>query len=182
MQPLERIDLQTQLKNKVKDMLKEIENEDLKVVIFMEYSNPPKKVQPKLIKFSKILPLLELVAEEGTIEKGIAKVMFYSASTERNRGLTPTMTAGFQLIKPKLSTKPHSHNMASIYLVVKGKGYSVVGDKKLYWEQGDVFVVPANEVHYHANIGEDDAILFDVTDSGLIESLGILEFREEEDK
>ncbi|TRM98304.1 cupin, partial [Sulfolobus sp. F1] len=173
-------DLQTELKNKVKDILKEIENEDLKVVIFMEHTSPPKKVQPKLIKFSKVLPLLEMVAEEGTIEKGVAKVMFYSTSTERNRGLTPTMMAGFQLIKPRHSTKPHSHNMASIYLVVKGRGYSIVGDKKLEWESGDVFVVPANEIHYHVNIGEDYAILFDVTDSGLIENLGILEFKEED--
>ena len=88
--------------------------------------------------------------------------------------------AGFQLIKPKISTKPHSHNMASIYLVVKGKGYSIVDEKKLEWESGDVFVVPANEIHYQVNTGEEDSILFDVTDSGLLESLGILEFKEQE--
>jgi len=55
--------------------------------------------------------------------------MLYSSSTGRSRGLTPTMMAGFQYLVPKASTKPHSHNMASIYLVVKGKGYSVVGGK-----------------------------------------------------
>ncbi|MEM3759462.1 MAG: cupin domain-containing protein, partial [Saccharolobus sp.] len=52
--------------------------------------------------------------------------------------------------------------------------------KKLEWESGDVFVVPANEIHYHVNTGEEDSILFDVTDSGLLESLGILEFKEQE--
>ncbi|MEM0068271.1 MAG: cupin domain-containing protein [Saccharolobus sp.] len=180
MQKLERVDRQEEFKKDILNLVKEIEQEDLKVVTFMEYTAPPKKVEPKVIKFSKILPLLEKIAELGKVEKGVAKIMFYSPSTCLNRGLTPTMMAGFQLIKPKISTKPHSHNMASIYLVVKGKGYSIVGEKKLEWESGDVFVVPANEIHYHVNTGEEDSILFDVTDSGLLESLGILEFKEQE--
>jgi gentisate 1,2-dioxygenase len=33
-------------------------------------------------------------------------------------------------------------------------------------------------VHYHVNTSNDEAILFDVTDSGLLENLGILEFKE----
>lgn len=179
MQRLERVDKQDDLKKDIMELIKEIEEDDLKVVVFMEYMKPPNKVEPKIIKFAKILPLLQKIAESGKIEKGVAKIMFYSPSTCRNRGLTPVMMAGFQLIKPKTSTKPHSHNMSSIYFVFKGKGYSIVGNKKLEWEEGDVFIVPANEVHYHVNLGEEDAILFDVTDSGLLESLGILEFREE---
>lgn len=158
--------------------MKQIEQDDLKVVTFMEYTNPPEKVKPKLIKFEKVLPLLERIAESGKIQNGVAKIMFFSPSTCRNRGLTPTMMAGFQLIKPGIATKPHSHNMASIYLVFRGRGYSVIGKEKIEWKAGDVFVVPANEIHYHVNTGDDDCILFDVTDSGLLESLGILEFRE----
>jgi len=177
---LERIDKQNEILNEIKDIIKEIEEntEDLKIVAFMEYTSPPQQVSPKVIKYNKILRLLKLLAENNPIEKGVAKIMFYSPSTGRSKGLTPTMMAGFQYIKPGISTKPHSHNMASIYLVVKGKGYSVVGMKKLEWEEGDVFVVPANLVHYHVNIGDEPAILFDVTDAGLLENLGILEFRE----
>lgn len=44
-----------------------------------------------------------------------------------------------------------------------------------------MFVVPANAVHSHTNTGETEAILFDVTDSGLLENMGILEFKEKSD-
>ncbi len=179
MQTLKRVDRQDEFAEKVKDLVKEIEGEDLKVVTFMEYTSPPEKVKPKVIKFDKVVNLLRLIAEEGKVEKGVAKIMLYSPSTGRSRGLTPTMMAGFQYIMKGMSTKPHSHNMASIYLVVKGKGYSLIDGEKYYWEEGDVFVVPANAVHSHVNTGEEDAILFDVTDSGLLENLGILEFKEE---
>ncbi|WP_338600419.1 cupin domain-containing protein [Sulfolobus tengchongensis] len=178
MEVLKRVDKQEELKKEVMELAKQIEQDDLKVVTFMEYTTPPEKIKPKVIKFEKVLPLLEKIAELGKIEKGVAKIMFYSPSTARNRGLTPTMMAGFQLLKPGASTKPHSHNMASIYFVFKGKGYSVIGNERIEWKAGDVFVVPANDIHYHVNTGDEDSILFDVTDSGLIESLGILEFRE----
>jgi len=64
-------------------------------------------------------------------------------------------------------------------LTARGRGYSIIDGKRYDWEQGDVFVVPANAVHSHVNTGEEEAILFDVTDSGLLENLGILEFKED---
>jgi gentisate 1,2-dioxygenase len=70
--------------------------------------------------------------------------------------------------------------MASIYLLVKGKGYSIIHGRKYYWEEGDIFVVPANAVHSHVNTSNEEVVLFDVTDSGLLENLGILEFKEED--
>ncbi|BDC19607.1 cupin domain-containing protein [Acidianus sp. HS-5] len=176
---LEREDRQEELTKGIKSLVKEIEGDDLKVVTFMEYTSPPKEVKPKVIKFNKALELLRLIAKQGKVEEGVAKIMFYSPSTERSRGLTPTMMAGLQYIEPGVSTKPHSHNMASIYLVVKGKGYSIIDGEKYYWEEGDIFVVPANAVHSHVNTSGEEVVLFDVTDSGLLENLGILEFKEE---
>ncbi|MEM0373357.1 MAG: cupin domain-containing protein [Sulfolobaceae archaeon] len=180
---VERSDKQNEIIKDIEEIIKEIENntEDLKIVAFMEYTSPPQQIVPKVIKYSKIIELLKLLAKNNPIEKGIAKIMFYSPSTGRSKGLTPTMMAGFQYIEPGKFTKPHSHNMSSIYLVVKGKGYSVVGHKKLEWEEGDVFVVPANLVHYHVNTSDSPVILFDVTDAGLLENMGILEFKEEKD-
>lgn len=175
---LEREDKQEELTKNIKNLINEMEKEDLKVVTFMEYTSPPEQVKPKVIKFNIALQLLRLISEEGKIEKGVAKIMFYSPSTGRSRGLTPTMMAGFQYIRQGMATKPHSHNMASIYLVVKGKGYSVIDGEKYEWEEGDIFVVPANAIHSHVNNGDEEVVLFDVTDSGLLENLGILEFRE----
>ncbi|QKQ99631.1 cupin domain-containing protein [Metallosphaera tengchongensis] len=177
---LVRKDLQDQLRSNVGDMIKQIESTDLKVVVYMEHTEQSPRVLPKVIKFKQVLPLLAKLADEGQVEEGVAKVMFYSPSTGRSRGLTPNMMAGFQYIKPGMSTKPHSHNMASIYIVVKGEGYSVIDGREFRWEQGDVFVVPANSEHSHTNTGTEEVILFDVTDSGLLENMGILEFRESE--
>ncbi|AAY80936.1 cupin domain-containing protein [Sulfolobus acidocaldarius] len=179
---IQRIDKQSEIiTDKIKNVIREIEqsDEDLKVVAFMEHTSPPETIKPKIIKFHKVLELLRLLADDNPIEKGVAKVMFQSPTTGRAKGLTPTMMAGFQYLKPGSKTQPHSHNMASIYLVVRGKGYSIIGGKKVEWENGDVFVVPANLPHYHVNTSDTESILFDVTDSGLLESLGILEFKEE---
>jgi len=176
---LSRRDRQEEIRKGLEGMIKEIEGEDLRVVTFMEYTEPSPPVKPKIIKFSNVLPLLRRLAEIGRVEKGVAKVMFYSPSTGRSRGLTPTMMAGFQYLAPGARTEPHSHNMASIYIVVKGEGSSIIGGEVFSWSEGDVFVVPANIEHSHMNEGQEEAILFDVTDSGLLENMGILEFRQE---
>jgi Gentisate 1,2-dioxygenase len=106
MEVLKRVDKQDVFRKEIEELAKQIEQDDLKVVTFMEYTTPPEKVKPKLIKFEKVLPLLERIAESGKIQEGVAKIMFFSPSTGRNKGLTPTMMAGFQLIKPGVSTKP----------------------------------------------------------------------------
>ncbi|NON62571.1 cupin domain-containing protein [Acidianus sp. RZ1] len=175
---IEREDKQVEYLKDIKSLIKEIEEDDLKVVAFMEDTTPPADVKPKVIRFKRTLHLLKAIAAEGKVQKGVAKIMFYSPSTGRSKGLTPTMMAGLQYIEPKTETKPHSHNMASIYLVVKGIGYSVIDGEKYYWEQGDIFVIPANAVHSHVNTGSEEAVLFDVTDSPLLENMGILEFKE----
>jgi Gentisate 1,2-dioxygenase len=50
---LEREDRQEELTKEIKSIVKQIENDDLKVVTFMEYTSPPKEIKPKVIKFNK---------------------------------------------------------------------------------------------------------------------------------
>lgn len=178
MEVLKREDRQEELKSPVRSLLKELEDDDLRVAVFMENTAPPDTARPRVIKSRPVVSLLKEVARTNKLEPGVAKVMFVSRSTGNSRSLTPTMGVGFQLVEPGKTTKPHYHNMASVYLVVKGKGYSVIDGKRYDWEEGDVFVVPANAEHSHTNTGEVEALLFDVTDSGLLENLGILSFTE----
>jgi|GEM_PF-5940170 gentisate 1,2-dioxygenase len=70
---LEREDRQEELTKEIKSIVKEIENDDLKVVTFMEYTSPPKEIKPKVIKFNKALELLRLIAKQGKIQKGRCK-------------------------------------------------------------------------------------------------------------
>lgn len=83
---LVRKDLQAELREHVNSIVKEIENDDLKVVVFMENTEPPQRIKPKVIKFEPTLKLLRTLADKGEVEKGVSKIMFYSPSTGRSRG------------------------------------------------------------------------------------------------
>lgn len=83
----------------------------------------------------------------------------------------PTMACALQLLPPKLRTKSHRHNSTTAYYVFRGAGVTTVGDKRLEWSQGDIFVVPPWNWHNHENPASDDAILFAVDDCAAMSAL-----------
>jgi gentisate 1,2-dioxygenase len=89
----------------------------------------------------------------------------------------PTMSCEIQLFKAKESTKIHRHTSTALYHVFKGRGRSAVGEGHLEWEKGDCFVIPLWQWHSHENLGDDEAILFSITDRPVMEGLQL--YREE---
>ncbi|MGH7768677.1 MAG: cupin domain-containing protein, partial [Candidatus Binatia bacterium] len=65
----------------------------------------------------------------------------------------------------------------AIYHAFKGKGFTVVGNKRFDWAQGDSFTVPLWTAHRHGNDSRDEAILFSMNDRPLMDALGF--YREE---
>ncbi|GIX49796.1 MAG: gentisate 1,2-dioxygenase [Candidatus Tectimicrobiota bacterium] len=90
----------------------------------------------------------------------------------------PTMGCTAQLLRPGVQTQAHRHASSSVYLVVQGRGYSVIDGRRYDWEAGDVFVIPSWAYHEHANASPHEAAaLISFTDAPLIRSLGL--YREE---
>jgi gentisate 1,2-dioxygenase len=97
---LGREDRQEELTKEIKSIVKEIENDDLKVVTFMEYTSPPKEIKPKVIKFNKALELLRLIAKQGKIQKGVW------ASLNFHEFVSNSQPLGFNRVTGKPVTPP----------------------------------------------------------------------------
>lgn len=85
----------------------------------------------------------------------------------------PTMSICAQLLRPGEKTLSHRQNINTIYIGVEGKGYTEVGGKRIDWAPQDVFCVPSWQWHEHGNDSAQDAIVYSVSDSPVIEKLGL---------
>ncbi len=89
-----------------------------------------------------------------------------------------TMGAAMQMLRPGEHTQAHRHTGSVMYQVAKGSGYSIVGGKRLDWQEKDIFCVPSWAVHEHANGSDsEDACLFQFNDYPVMQALGL--YREE---
>ena len=88
-----------------------------------------------------------------------------------------TYACELQLLTPRLKTQTHRHHSTTIYHVYRGAGATVVGDERLEWAQGDIFVVPPWWWHSHENRSAEDAVLYSITDWPTMAALDL--YREE---
>jgi len=87
----------------------------------------------------------------------------------------PTLSCCVQMLRASEKTKAHRHTSGAAYHVVRGQDTSFVGSEELHWDAGDCFVVPPWYSHWHLNrSSKSDAILFSISDSPILGSLGLL--------
>jgi gentisate 1,2-dioxygenase len=83
-----------------------------------------------------------------------------------------TLSCGIQMLRPSEQTKSHRHTSSTIYHVFRGKGFTVCGDVRHDWEEGDTFTVPYWQWHHHGNASRTEAVLFAMNDRPLMEAFG----------
>ena len=113
-------------------------------------------------------------AAPGGAEEGI--ILEY---TNRITGgpVMPTIACCMQLLRPGEHTRACRRVCCANYHVIEGVGYSMVGDRRLDWEDKDVFTVPTWTFHEHVNSGDRPAFLFSFTDAPVMKALSL--YREE---
>ena len=113
-------------------------------------------------------------AAPGGAEEGI--ILEY---TNRITGgpVMPTIACYMQLLRPGEHTRACRRVCCANYHVIEGVGYSMVGDRRLDWEDKDVFTVPTWTFHEHVNSGDRPAFLFSFTDAPVMKALS--RYREE---
>lgn len=89
----------------------------------------------------------------------------------------PTIACRMQLLRPGEETRVCRRVCCTNYHVVEGAGYSVVGGRRLDWEDKDVFTVPTWTFCQHVNRGDRPAFLFSFTDAPVMKALSL--YREE---
>ena len=89
----------------------------------------------------------------------------------------PTIACHLLLLRPGEKTRARRSVCCTNYHVVAGAGYSVVGDKRLDWEDKDVFTVPTWTFCEHVNTGSKPSFLFSFSDAPVMKALSL--YREE---
>ena len=89
----------------------------------------------------------------------------------------PTIACQIQLLRPGEHTQAHRRVCCANYHVIEGSGYSLVGGRRLDWDEKDVFTVPTWTYHEHVNTGDSPALLFSFTDAPVMKALDL--YREE---
>lgn len=76
-------------------------------------------------------------------------------------------------IPPGCHTATHRHGEAIIH-VIKGKGYSIIGDERYEWETGDTILIPPHAWHQHFNSDPDNPVIhLAATTGAMLNSLGM---------
>ena len=88
-----------------------------------------------------------------------------------------TMSVFVQLLRGGQQTLAHRHTTSTIYVVVAGRGTTIIEEQRLDWEPGDIFVVPSWYWHSFVIAPGEDAVLQSVSDAALITKLNL--FREQ---
>jgi gentisate 1,2-dioxygenase len=112
--------------------------------------------------------------EEGSPYEGV--ILEYTNPQTGGPAL-PTMACWAQLLRPGERLQAHRHTGSGVYYVVQGSGTTVIDGQAFHWTPGSIFALPSWALHEHANPGGEDAILFSIQDSPVLQAAGV--YREE---
>ena len=85
-----------------------------------------------------------------------------------------TITFFMQMLRPGERTLPLKQSANLTVSPFEGRGYSIVGDKRIDWEPFDTFVVPGATWCEHVNLSDKEpAILFVASDEPTLKSLAL---------
>jgi|BEDMetMinimDraft_2_1075160.scaffolds.fasta_scaffold04564_2 quercetin dioxygenase-like cupin family protein len=104
------------------------------------------------------------------IEKGRQVARSARLIDPRNGFQNSLVNMGLGEIPPHGRTGKHKHTEAYIY-IIKGKGHSIVDEKRYDWEEGDALYIPPDTYHQHFNDGEEPAVYLRVVPGPLLLNL-----------
>lgn len=108
--------------------------------------------------------------QEGSLYDGIALEYTHP---QTGGSILPTMACWVQLLRPGERLKAHRHTGSAVYYAVQGDGRTVIDGQAFDWSRGSVLAVPPWALHEHANLGSEDAILFSIQDTPVVQRAGL---------
>ena len=134
-------------------------------------SGPP----PLFWQWSKVRPLIDdamKVTTPAAVERRVLTLTDPDAIGGPGSTCT-NLTAGFQILLPGKSARPHRHTMNALRFVIEGGGASTVVDgKDCPMEEGDLVITPGWTWHEHVHKGDAPIIWLDALDAPLHRYLG----------
>jgi gentisate 1,2-dioxygenase len=118
---------------------------------------------------AEIAQQLRRVGEKlkGQKAAGLALV-FSSADQVKSRNVLPSLTLAVNQLPPGDFQRPHRHNSAAVTLCIQSENcYSLIGGRRVDWQEHAVMVTPPGDVHSHHNDGAAQMMCLIVQDGGL---------------
>ena len=123
-----------------------------------------KNIRPAIWRWRDLEPRLSAVAKDKLRRADRRFVALVNSDTGETGGVLPSLFLGIQIINPGEHIVPHRHNSYALYHILRGAGFSIVGDHKLEWSRGDTFACSPWASHEHFNSGGEPAIQYVVQD------------------
>jgi gentisate 1,2-dioxygenase len=137
---------------------------------------PPPRINP-LLAYPRDRALAALELAGGLEPDPFDDVILeYQNPTNGGPAMT-TMGMTLQKLRPGFHGRARRHTGSKVYCAVKGQGATIVDGKRYDWQRGDFLVVKPWAWHEHLNESNEDALLFQVSDTPALEALGY--YREE---
>ncbi|MPY70734.1 MAG: cupin domain-containing protein [Alphaproteobacteria bacterium] len=88
-------------------------------------------------------------------------------------GLAPGIRPILEVLNPGEQTRPIRHNSTQVNFCIQGSGHSVVGGKRIDFEQYDLFNFPSMQTYIHVNDTDQVQARLTYTNAPLLEKMNV---------
>ncbi len=142
----------------------------------MAHGGAPPPDRPQLWAWQAMKPLIEDAAalnSTAVVERRVLSLMHANPHALGFPFTITNLNAGYQILLPGESARPHRHSMNALRFVLDGNGANTVVDGKACpMFEGDLILTPGWTWHEHVHPGQDKIVWLDVLDASLHRYLG----------
>ena len=142
----------------------------------LAHNGAPKVERPGLWPWSTMKPLVDDAASMNStnvVERRVLSLMGANPGAAGYPFTVTNLNAGYQILLPGESARPHRHSMNALRFVIDGNGANTVVDgKPCPMFEGDLILTPGWTWHEHVHAGDGPIVWLDVLDASLHRYLG----------
>ena len=141
------------------------------------WSEPaPKLWEPAIIKGADFDSEIERLSKMARPENGRRQSWIVHPDAHKlgvGLGMAPGVRVILEVLNPGERTKPIRHNSTQVNFVIKGRGHSIVGGKRIDFEQYDTFNFPSMQTYWHVNDGDEVQARLTYSNAALLEKMNV---------
>lgn len=126
---------------------------------------------PVLIKKAVLDREIQRLAQLPRPENGRTFSRIVYPESGVGQGLAPGTGVSLWVLRPGEKTRPIRHNSSLINFCIQGKGYAVMGGKRIDFGQYDLFNIPSWSIYQYGNDGDELQVRLVYSNAPLLEKL-----------
>ncbi len=142
----------------------------------MAHGGKPPVERPQIWPWAVMKPLIDDAAalnSTDVVERRVLSMMHANPNVLGFPFTVTNLNAGYQILLPGESARPHRHSMNALRFVLDGNGASTVVDGKACpMDENDLILTPGWTWHEHVHSGSAPIVWLDVLDASLHRYLG----------